>query len=193
MAKSQYSSDVASASDLLRTATERAREEVSSLENSISQVMSAQADCSRSVSVNDAAALIAHSIKDRIALARADLVRKARAAVFLGNHVSVKMVASINGDGEPDFKMSEPRILDIVSKGTDPFEFLAIALTDEQIDAFAFKAAVEAGAVVGGSDLADVKAEFERLGGELESLMMQRDEMKAAIGSVAAVSIPRFV
>ena len=193
MAKSQYSSDVASASDLLRTATERAREEVSSIENSISQTLNAQNQFYRAVSVGDAAALIAHSIKDRIASARADLVRKARAAVFLGNHVSVKSFEAINGDGEPEFRMSQPRILDIVSKGMDPFEFLAIALTDEQIDAFAFKAAVEAGAVVGGADLADVKAEFERLGSELESLMQQREEMKAAIGSVSTVSIPRFV
>lgn len=193
MAKSQYSSDVASASDLLRTATERAREEVSSLENSISQVMSAQVDCSRSVSVDDAAGLIARSIKDRIASAKASLVRQSRAAVFLGNHVSVKMVTSILGNGEPDFRMSEPKLLDIVSKGMDPFELLAVALTDEQIDAFARKAAIEAGAVVGGADLATVKAEFERLGSELESLMQQREEMKAAIVSVSTVSIPRFI
>ncbi|MDD3325546.1 MAG: hypothetical protein PHW25_00490 [Zoogloea sp.] len=193
MPKSQYSSDVASATDLLRAATERAREEVSSLESNISQVMSAQAECSQSVSVDDAAALIARSIKDRLAPSRARLVKQARAAVHLGNHVSVKMVAAILGNGEPDFKMSQPRILEIVSKDLDPVELLAITLTDEQIDAFARNAAIEAGAVVGGSDLNTVKAEFERLGAELESLMRQRDEMKAAIGSVSTVSIPRFI
>lgn len=193
MSKSLLTDQGLSLAERIQELAVKTHEELGGLEEKISSLIEKKRVLHTSVSVNDAADLISRSIRARISMARAELIKASGRALRLESHVTVTEFGGFDGNGEPEFSESKPELLDIVRDTMSPFKMLALVLTDAQIDAFARMAATEAGAVSGGRKVAELQKESEQLSKELEALLIHRKEAKAAIDSLSNVSLTPFI
>lgn len=193
MSKSLLTDQGLSLAERIQELAVKTNEELGGLEEKISSLIEKKQVLHTSVSVNDAADLISRSIRARISMARAELIKASGRALWLESHVTVTQFGGFDGNGEPEFSESKPELLDIVRDTMSPFKMLALVLTDAQIDAFARMAATEAGAVSGGRKVAELQKESEQLSKELEALLIHRKEAKAAIDSLSNVSLTPFI
>jgi hypothetical protein len=173
----------------IRNVRTQAASTVTSIDQQITTLTQQQRALHAQVSVADAAALIASSIKTNIAEARIQLSREAARSVRLESHASVSYVAGLDGNGDAEFSVSKPVCLNIPSRDIHAFQMVALLMTDAQIDAFAQKSAIECGAIPSGRTVADLKAESDNLHQQIVSLYQQRKEAGLALEALSNVEL----
>jgi len=181
-------------SDQIGQAKTAAQDAVDQLDAAIREKTEAANELTRRVSVDDAAARIADSIRNTIRRSRADLQRRADAAVHLGAHRPMREIGSVfDGNGAAPLRELEQRRVEVLSYPIDPTEILALTMTDEQIQAWALQAARNAGAQEDGTGIDQLKADHERLVDELVELHEQRRQAKAQLAGLINMALSPLV
>lgn len=159
----------------IQDAQTSARESMRELEEEIrSKTEHHSSLVTKSVSVPQAAALIARDIKQFLARERSLLIGHAVAATHLRCHASFRRPAAMLGDGSMEFETSVPTPTGIISFLNEPAAVLALVLDDAAIERLALSLAREAGAPEDGPSVQDLCTEANSVASELEALFFQK-------------------
>ena len=181
-------------SDQIGQAKTAAQEAVDQLDAAIREKTEAAAQISRRVSVADAAAHIAESIRNTLQKSREDLQRRADAAIHLGAHRPIREIGSVfDGNGDTPLRELPAHPIQVLTHPIEPTEILALTMTDEQIQAWALQAARNAGAQEDGPGLNQLKADHERLIDELVELHEQRRQAKEQLAGLINMALSPLV
>lgn len=180
--------------DQIGQAKTAAQDAVDQLDAAIREKTEAAAQLTRRVSVADAAAHLAESIRDTLRQSRVDLQRRANSAIHLGAHRPMREIGHVfDGNGASPLRELEARPAQVLSWPIEPTEILALTMTDEQIQAWALQAARSAGAQEDGPGLDQLKAEHERLIDELVELHEQRKQAKEQLAGLVNMALSPLV
>lgn len=159
----------------IQDAQASARESMRELEEEIRSKMDHHNRlATKSVSVPQAAALIASDIKQFLARERSLLIGHAMGATHLRCHASYKRPVATLGDGSMEFDTSMRTPTGIISFLNEPAAVLALVLDDAAIDKLAQSLAREAGAPEDGPSVQDLCTEANSVATELEALFSQK-------------------
>ena len=181
-------------SDQIGQAKIAAQDGVDRLDAAIREKTQFANELARRVSVADAAAHIADGIRSTLEQAREDLQRRANKAAHLGAHRPIREIGSIiTGDGRSPLRELKAQPAQVLSWPIEPTEILALALTEDRIQAWALEAARKAGAQATGPGLDQLKAEHERLIDELIDLHEQRRQAKEQLSGLISMALSPLV